>query len=187
MASGEPVRRKLTYDDYVLIPEDGQRHEILGGEHYVTPVPMLKHQEAVGALGISLHAFAREHRLGRVFIVPVDVVFSEHDVAQPDLVFISNARAGTLTKPNVQGAPDLVVEILSPLTRRKDEDLKGPLYEHFGVREYWMVDPDSRTVSVFRHNGLGFDPAVELSAEAGDMLTTPLLPGLEIRVGEIFE
>lgn len=187
MAVREPVRRKLTYDDYVLIPEDGQRHEILDGEHYVTPAPTLGHQDAAGALCSILRPFVRRHRLGRMFIAPVDVVFSKNDVAQPDLVFISNERAGILTKPNIQGAPDLVVEILSPSTRRKDEDVKGPLYEHFGVREYWMVDPEVRRVSVFRHNGSGFDPAVELSAEDGDVLATPLLPGLEIRVGEIFE
>jgi Uma2 family endonuclease len=181
------VGRKLTYDDYVLIPEDGQRHEILDGEHYVTPAPTTWHQITLSALHLLVGVFVRQHSLGLVLVAPVDVLFSEHDVAQPDLVFISNERAGILTKPNIQGAPDLVVEILSPSTRRKDEDVKGPLYEHFGVREYWMVDPEVRRVSVFRHNGSGFNPAVELSAEDGDVLATPLLPGLEIRVGEIFE
>ena len=187
MAVREPSRRKLTYDDYVLIPEDSQRHEILDGEHYVTPAPTLEHQEAAGALYASLRAFVRKHRLGRVFVAPLDVLFSVNDVAQPDVVFVSNERAGILRKPNIQGAPDLVIEILSPSTRRRDEDIKRPMYEHFGVLEYWMVDPEARRVSVFRHNGSGFDPALEFSTEAGDVLTTPLLPGLEIRVGEIFE
>ena len=187
MAVREPTRRKLTYDDYVLIPEDGQRHEILGGEHYVTPAPTTWHQRTLSALHLLVGVFVRQHRLGLVLLAPVDVLFSQEDVAQPDLVFVSNERAGIVTKPNIQGAPDLVVEVLSPSTRRRDEGIKSSLYEHFGVREYWRVDPESRKVSVFRHNGSGFDPAVELSAEAGDVLTTPLLPGLEIQVSEIFE
>ena len=187
MAVREPARRKLTYDDYVLLPEDGQRHEILDGEHFVTPAPTTWHQKTLSALHLLVGAFVRQHCLGQVLFAPVDVLFSEHDITQPDLVFVSNERAGILTKPNIQGAPDLVVEILSPSTRRRDEEIKGALYEHFGVREYWMIDPDLRSVSVFRHDGSGFGLAVELSAEDGDVLTTPLLPGLEIRVGEIFE
>jgi Uma2 family endonuclease len=133
-----------------------------------------------------LGVFIRQHRLGRLSTAPLDVLFSEHDIAQPDLVFISNERTRIIGNKNIQGAPDLVVEVLSPSTRRRDEGIKLDVCERFGVREYWLVDVERQMVRVFRRNGSGFGPAVELSA-AGDVLTTPLLPGLEIRVGEIFE
>ncbi|HKH43915.1 MAG TPA: Uma2 family endonuclease [Thermoanaerobaculia bacterium] len=187
MAVREPARRKLTYDDYVLIPEDGQRHEILDGEHYVSPAPTPHHQGVSGALYARLWLFARQHDLGRVYSAPLDILFSIHDVAQPDLVFISNERARIIGDKNVQGTPDLVVEILSPSTRRRDEGIKRDLYERSGVREYWLIDPERQEVRVFRRDSSGFKPAAELSATAGDVLSTPLLPGLEIRVLEIFE
>jgi Uma2 family endonuclease len=114
----------------------------------------------------------------------VDVLLSENDIVQPDLLFISNDRAEILTALNVQGAPDLVIEILSDSTRRLDETAKLKLYERAGVREYWLVDARDRAVRVFRRAGTGFLPAQGFSS--GDTLTTPLLPGLEIRVSEIF-
>jgi Uma2 family endonuclease len=187
MAVRDTVRRKLTYEDYVLFPEDGQRHEILDGEHYVTPAPSLDHQGVSANLSSRLHPFVRQHRLGRLYYAPVDVLLSRYDIAQPDLLFVSNERAGILTKANVQGAPDLVIEILSDSTRRRDETLKLARYEQAGVLEYWLVDPQRRTARVFRLSGAGFLAPRELSAAAGDVLTTPLLPGLEIQVSEIFD
>jgi Uma2 family endonuclease len=187
MAVREPIRRKLTYDDYVLIPEDGQRHEILDGDHSVSPAPTPSHQAVSGALYARLWLFARQHGLGRVYAAPLDVLFSVHDIAQPDLVFISSERARIIGDKNVQGAPDLVVEVLSPSTRWNDEDFKLGLYERSGVREYWLVDPDRREVRIFRRAGAGFDLAAELSAASDESLSTTLLPGLEIPVREIFE
>jgi Uma2 family endonuclease len=179
--------RKLTYDDYVLIPEDGLRHEILDGEHYVTPAPTPGHQIASGNLCGILWHFVREHRLGRVLTAPLDVLFSPHDVAQPDIVFISKERRERIEEKFISGAPDLVVEVLSPSTRRIDELIKRSIYERFGALEYWMVDPGRQTVQVFRRTPLGFGPAEVRSAEAEESLTTPLLPGLVIQVSEIFE
>jgi Uma2 family endonuclease len=146
MAVRDTVRRKLTYEDYVLFPEDGQRHEILEGEHYVMPAPSLEHQDVVMALSVKLGLFVRERRLGRVYPAPTDVLFSRHDIAQPDLLFVSNERADILTKANVQGAPDLVIEILSDSSRRRDETLKREIYERAGVLEYWLIDPQHRSV-----------------------------------------
>jgi Uma2 family endonuclease len=187
MAVRDTARRKLTYEDYVLFPEDGQRHEILDGEHYVTPSPTWDHQGAVGNLYLKLTPFVRERQLGKVGFAPFDVLLSEHDVVQPDLFFISTERQSILTEANAQGAPDLVIEVLSGSTQRRDGTLKRDRYEGFGVREYWMVDPVRRTVRIYRRKATGFgDPAL-LSAAAGDVLTTPLLAGLEIRVSEIFE
>lgn len=185
MAVGDPTR-KLTYDDYVLFPEDGLRHEILDGEHFVTPRPTPRHQMISGSLHGLLARFVHQKRLGRVLAAPLDVVFSQHNVAQPDLVFISNVRIGLIGEAYISGAPDLVIEILSPSTRRTDELVKRSLYESFGALEYWLVDPDRRTVQVFRRSGSSFGPAAVLSAEAGECLTTPLLPGLAIQISEIF-
>ena len=178
---------KLTYEDYVLFPEDGLRHEILDGEHYVTASPFLPHQDVFSNLHSFLHPFVRKHRLGKVYGAPCDVVLSPHDVVVPDLLFISNERLRILTERNIQGAPDLVVEILSRSTRRRDEGIKLERYDLFGVREYWMFDPDQKVVRVFRRQRSRLALASELSAEAGDILATPLLPGLEIPLAEIFE
>ena len=179
--------RKLTYDDYVLIPEDGQRHEILDGEHYVSPAPLTRHQRISSKVHLRLGSFVDAHRLGWVLYAPTDVVLSLHDIVQPDLLFIANERLGIVTEANVQGAPDLVIEILSEKTRRQDEGLKREIYERYGVREYWMLDPDRNSVRVYRRIGNRLRLVAELSAAAGEALTTPLLQGLEIRLADIFE
>lgn len=185
MAIRDTARRKLTYNDYVLFPEDGMRHEVLDGEHYVTPAPLVWHQSVSSNLHLILGSFVREHRLGLLLFAPVDVLLSEHDIAQPDLVFVSNERRGILTEKNIQGAPDLVIEILSPSSRRNDEIVKRHRYEQLGVQEYWIVDPQQRTVRVFRRTGEAFASSENLSS--GDVLTTPCLPRLEIPVGTLFE
>jgi Uma2 family endonuclease len=177
--------RKLTYEDYILFPEDGLRHEILDGEHYVTPAPFIRHQLISGNLHSHLDPFVRRHRLGVVLYAPVDVILSPHDIAQPDLLFVSNERKGILTEPNVQGAPDLLIEILSKKTRRRDERLKLDLYDRFGVLEYWIVDPERQGIKIYRRDSGRLRLAAELSE--GEVLTTPLLPGLQIPLGEIFE
>jgi Uma2 family endonuclease len=177
-----PVR--LTYDDYLLFPEDGRRHEILDGEHYVTPSPSTKHQDVSVQLTTHLNLFILEHRLGKLYSAPTDVVLSRHDVVVPDLVFISKARLALVTHPGVQGPPDLVIEILSPSTRRMDQRLKLERYESFGVQEYWVVDPDQETLTVYRLEGDRFHSSTDLTPE--DTVTTPLLPGLELPLEKIF-
>jgi len=177
--------RKLTYDDYVLFPEDGQRHEILDGEHYVTPAPFIRHQRISSKLHNRLGPFIEENRLGELFAAPADVVLSRHDVVQPDLLFISNARAAIITEQNVQGAPDLVIEILSKRTRRRDEGIKLERYEQLGVGECWLFDPDRRGARVYRRDGARLRLVAKLFADAGDVLVTPLLPGLAIRLSEV--
>lgn len=174
---------KLTYDDYVLIPEDGRRHEILDGEHYVTASPFYSHQRVSGRLHGSIEPFVYGRKLGVVLAAPMDVVLSPHDVVQPDLLFISNERLGIITQKNIQGTPDLVVEILSDATRRQDEGVKLDAYDRFGVREYWILDPARRSARIYRRIG----GRLRLGADTGDALTTPLLPGLEIPLNTIFE
>jgi Uma2 family endonuclease len=184
MAVRDTAHRKLTYEDYELIPEDGQRHEILDGEHYVSPAPTVRHQRISMRLSSRMHVFAEEHGLGEVLAAPTDVLLSRHDILQPDILFVSRGRAPILTQRNVQGAPDLVVEILSATNRHVDERLKLARYELFGVREYWVVDPVANRVHVFLPSGNRFHRAAELSVQ--DILTTSLLPGFEILLSDLF-
>jgi Uma2 family endonuclease len=193
MASGMAgSATKLTYEDFVLFPDDGRRHELIDGEHFVTPSPNRRHQTAVSNLTAILVPAVRERGLGRAFVAPFDVVFTRHDVVEPDLLFISAARSAVLTDANVQGAPDLVVEVLSSSSRRQDEVLKRDLYERGGVAEYWIVDPEAETVKVFRRaegeaGTSRFARPLLLTLRDGDALTTALLPGLEIPLSAVFE
>jgi Uma2 family endonuclease len=179
---------KLTYDDFVLFPDDGLRHELIDGEHYVTPSPNAKHQDVLSNLHELIKPWLRSHPIGRVYFAPFDVVFSKFDVVEPDLLYMSNERAAAiLTTANVQGVPELVVEIGSPSTRRRDETVKRDLYERTGVSEYWFLDPEHDVARVYRRNGEQFAAPMELAAETGDVLTTPLLPGLALSLGDIFQ
>jgi len=176
---------KWTYEDLLLLPEDGLRHEIIDGEHYVNASPVTRHQRISMRLITEISFYLREHPLGELFHAPFDVVFSQSDVVEPDLIFIRNERREILTTKNIQGSPDLLVEILSDSNRNYDEVTKRALYERTGVPEYWIVDPVRNAVRVFRHRAPG---SYELFAElsAGDTLTSSLFPGLEIPLDEIF-
>jgi|SRR3954451_11406653 Uma2 family endonuclease len=185
MALQERIRR-LTYDDYVLIPDDGRRHEILDGEHYVSPAPTVSHQRLVGRLFRWLDGFVIPRGLGEVFFAPLDVILSWNDVVQPDLFYVSRERAAISTEKNIQGAPDLVIEVLSQGTRNLDEEIKLWSYKRYGVGEYWIVDGFRKTVTVFRRVDGTFQQQPKLTAEAGDLLATPLLSGLEISLSELF-
>jgi Uma2 family endonuclease len=125
--------------------------------------------------------------IGRLFHAPYDVVFSEFDVVEPDLLYLSNERAAQVLTPlHAKGVPELVVEIASKSTRKRDETLKRRLYERAGVSEYWIVDPVSDAIHVFTRENDRFGKPLELSREAGDVLTTPLLPGLDLPLARVF-
>lgn len=180
-----PVDTRLTYDDFCLLPEDGKRREIISGELFVAPSPETIHQRAVARLFIRLGQFVESHKLGEVFGAPFDVVFSEFDVVEPDLFYISNARSGVLTHKNVQGAPDLVVEVLSESTARVDRSFKLKLYGKFGVQEYWILDPYGPSAEIYRRGEKGLDMVAKLSAE--DVLTSPMLPGFSVPLRSLTE
>ena len=189
MVSAAHPDRRLTYDDFLLFPEgDGLRHEIIDGVHYVTAAPNMRHQDLVGRLYLAIGNFLATHPgVGRIFLSPVDVVFTRHDIVEPDLVFVGGDQAHILTEANIQGAPAIVVEILSQSTRRRDERIKKELFDRGGVREYWMVDPDRSQVTVFRREGESFDARAVLSAADRNMLTTPLIPGFSLSIAELFK
>jgi Uma2 family endonuclease len=178
---------KLTYDDLLRMPDDGKRHELIGGEHFVTPSPNLRHQRISGRLYLLIGSWLEANPLGEIFYAPLDVVMSNVDVVEPDLLYMTSERAAEIaTGIHVHGVPELLVEIASPGTRRRDETIKRALYERKGVTEYWVVDPVIDAVRVYRRDGDRFARVVEFSRNAGDVLTTPLLPGLEIPLERLF-
>ncbi|MFY9270816.1 MAG: Uma2 family endonuclease [Candidatus Manganitrophaceae bacterium] len=177
---------KFTYEDYLLFPDDGKRHELIDGEHYVTPAPSTKHQRISRKLLIAFGNFLELHKIGEVFYAPCDVVLSDLDVVEPDLLFVSSGRASIITEKNIQGPPDLVLEILSDGTRKTDKIIKRKLYEQHGVREYWIVDPELETVKVYCISNQGYTRAAELDRETKKTLSTPLLPGFQLNLSEVF-
>lgn len=181
--------KKLTAAEFLLWPDDGQHRELIGGVEYVTPSPKVTHQELVGRLHLAIGNFLATRRgLGRIFVARLDVVLSDYDVVEPDLLFVAGDQQRILTEANVQGAPALVIEILSPSTRRRDEGIKRRLYDEKGVREYWLVDPKGMRVSVCRRADDGTFPLVAtLGASDDGRLTTPLLPEFQLALRDLFE
>jgi Uma2 family endonuclease len=160
---------KLTYEDYLLLPEDRNRYEILDGELNVTPAPTTKH--------------VREHRTGKVFSAPIDVVLDESTIVQPDIIFISKEREEIITEKNVQGAPDLVIEILSPNTAKIDRLRKMQIYLRYGVKHYWLIDPDTEALEIYKLESGKYH--VVGGFEKDNTFEPELFPGLKIRLSEI--
>ncbi len=182
MASSTPAV-KLTYEDYCNTPDD-ERYELLDGDLVMTPAPREVHQRVLMNFSYLLFQAVTQAKSGRVYAAPFDVVLSETDVVQPDLLFISNERAHVITEDNVQGAPDLVVEILSPSTADRDLTVKREIYARHGVKEYWIVDTDARTVTVLLRDAAGF---IEIGVCAkGQTLDSPTLSEFTINPDEIF-
>jgi Uma2 family endonuclease len=185
---GAPDRVRMTYDDLLALPDDGLRHELIDGEHIVSPSPGSAHQLIVGNLYLLIRSFLSEQPLGVVMLAPFDIVFSRHDVVEPDLIYFSIERFRSVVgEKNAQGAPDLAVEVVSPWSRRRDEVTKRRLYERWGVAEYWVVDPELESIKVYRLVDGTFQRTGELSVEAGDSITTQLLPGLALTLASVFE
>ncbi|MBI2154339.1 MAG: Uma2 family endonuclease [Candidatus Rokubacteria bacterium] len=139
----------LTYEDYCLLPDDGRRYEILDGELYMTPSPSRAHQRFALNLLVALHAFVTRHDSGEVFVAPFDVILAKTTVVVPDLVFVRRERLDIVTNRGIEGAPDLVVEILSPDSARRDRVEKAQLYARYDVPHYWLVDPEARAIEAF--------------------------------------
>ena len=178
------VSTKLTYADY-LQTSDELRYELLNGELVMAPAPLLYHQFILRKLLNAMSDHVDEHKLGELFCSPADVVLSDTDVVQPDILYVSSQRSHILKPESVQGAPDLVVEILSPSTAELDRTLKLDLYAEHGVKEYWIVDPDSRTITVLLRGESRF----EVSGIFGEdqFLNSTTLKGLSFALAEIFE
>ena len=180
---GPKPRTKLTYEDYAKTPDD-ERWELLDGELIMAPSPNEAHQSVEGNLGARLFIFVQDRGLGKVYFAPFDVVLSDTDVVQPDIIFVSREREHIITHANIQGAPDLVVEILSPSTAQRDRGVKRRLYAEHGVKEYWQVEPEAQTVTVLLLRDGVFEEAGAYSK--GQSLSSPTLEGFTVSLDEIF-
>jgi Uma2 family endonuclease len=145
-----PSPARWTYDEFARLPEDGSRYEVIAGELYVTPAPGTRHQRIVMNLAFMLERHVREHGLGWVFPGPVDILFAEGDYLEPDIVFVRRERRGVVSERGIEAAPDLVVEVLSSSTAKRDRTLKRDRYFHFGVPEYWIADPERGEIVVHK-------------------------------------
>ncbi len=174
----------LTYEDYRALPDDGRRYEILDGELYMTPSPSRAHQEFAANLLVTLKPFVAARHLGEVFIAPFDVILAKSTVVVPDLVFVSWGRLDIVTNRGVEGSPDLVVEILSPDSARRDRVEKGQLYARYGVRHFWVADPEARTLEVFELGDEGYRRTAQLTGSAD--FAPALFPGLSIPLASLW-
>ena len=177
------TRPKFTYADYLNAPDDA-RYELLDGELIMSPAPNRLHQTASGNLFVELKLLMRRAALGEVFTAPFDVVLSDTDVVQPDIMFVSSARAHIITDANIRGAPDLVVEILSPGTAERDRTFKRDLYARHGVKEYWMVDTELRRIYQLILDADEFRLAGVFGM--GDTLVSSTLGGYALKVSDVF-
>jgi len=181
MSVSKPLR--YTYEDYARLPDD-RRYEVIDGELYLTPAPTPYHQIVSRRIERLIEEHVEKAELGIVINAPCDVVLSQFDVLQPDIFFISTGRLAVVGEKYISDAPDLVVEVLSPGTRKRDRFIKSKRYARFGVREMWIADPLKKTIEVFVNTVDGFRREATYSAE--DVLRSPLLPGLEVPLGRVF-
>lgn len=177
-----PQTGQLSYEDLLAFPNDGVRRELIDGELIESPSPRTRHQQIVLRLAMAIGGHLEASSGGEVFIAPLDILFSNTDVVEPDLFFVAADRSEIVTEKNIQGVPSLVVEVLSD--PRLDRVRKRDLYATFGVPEYWVVDPDADRIEVHRlHNAAYGKPEL---FEANETLSTPLLPGLVLVLDRIF-
>lgn len=174
---------KFTYEDYKHTSDD-KRYELLDGDLITVPSPKMTHQRNTKKLANLLDDFVEDQDLGEVFIAPCDVVLSNTDVVQPDILFVSKERSYIVTDDNIRGAPDLVIEVLSPSTAQRDRTLKRTLYELHGVLEYWLADTDAKNVTVLTLDS-GEYKVAGIYGE-GQTLVSPLLPGFMLEIDRIF-
>jgi len=183
MASTATEKKKHTYEDYLKTPDD-VRYELIQGDLLMTPSPVTKHQRILRKIGFMLEQHVTQNDLGEIFLAPYDVYFDDENVVQPDILFISRERLNLIGEKNMQGPPDLVIEILSESTAYRDLIQKKKLYARYCVKEYWIVIPEEESVGIYiikndiftLHKNFGKDETLE----------SPLLKGLKIVLRKIF-
>lgn len=163
---------RFTYDDYYALTDE-KRYELIEGDLYMVPSPYFYHQIVSGNIEFMLRDFVKKRNLGIVVYAPIDVVLSPEDVLQPDILFISKERRHIITEKNVSGAPDLVIEILSPSTQERDKLVKRNLYAKYGVKEYWIVDPSAKNIEILSLSGQGYKLFGVFFID--DVLSSPLI------------
>lgn len=180
-----PSEIKITYQDYKILRDIDKRYEVLGGRLSMVPAPIPYHQQVSRKLERILEDFVIDNDMGEVFDAPCDVVFSKTDVVQPDIFFISKQRLYIIDKANIKGAPDLIIEIISPISAGRDKIVKKKLYADHKVKEYWVVDPKEKTVQIYGLVGNLYEMAGSYN-EHEDIVSSRLLKGLSFVIKEIF-
>lgn len=173
---------RYNYQDYLQLPED-KRYEIIDGELFMVPSPNESHQRILANIFNTLSSYVKKSTLGTIYFAPFDVLFSDEDIVQPDIIFVANENKKIITKDNIRGVPDLVVEVLSPSTGKRDRGIKKKLYARHGVRECWIVDPERETVEVFLLKGKEFEGK---RYRVKDSISSTVIKGLNIEIKEIF-
>ncbi len=180
-----PRQGEWTYEDYRRLPDDRFRYEIIGGNLYMSPAPRTKHQLTLFELAMALSNFAQKHKAGQVLIAPIDVILPDlASPVQPDILFIAKERLDIVREQFIDGAPDLIVEVLSPGNLRHDRHTKFQLYAAAGVKEYWIADPDACTVDVYVPRGNAYVPLGHFALDGA--IQSELFPELRIPVKDIF-
>ncbi len=174
---------KYNYQDYLHLP-DNKRYEIIDGDLFIVPSPNESHQRILANLFHALSHYLKQNKLGRVYFAPFDVLFSEEDIVQPDIIFVSHENKRIITKDNIKGAPNMIIEVFSPATFKRDMGSKKKLYARHGVQEYWIVDPEHKTVDVFLLKGKEFDGK---RYHLKDTISSSVIHDLRIGAKEIFQ
>ncbi len=174
----------LTYEDYLFLPNDRNRYEILEGELSVKPAPSTRHQSASANLFKLLTRHVDDRNLGKLFYAPIDLILDPTSVLQPDLLFVSSARQRIITEKAIEGTPDLVIEILSPATSRTDRITKAQIYARHNVPAYWIVDPEQKAVEIYLLEVDGYRLAATLQGETP--MFAPPFKELKISARDVF-
>jgi Uma2 family endonuclease len=182
---GVEVIPKITFEEFRQFPIDGKRYELVRGEVHVTPAPATRHQAIVQNLAMSLGPHVIKNNLGEVYTAPLDVRLNRDTALQPDVIFISNARAGIILENWIEGAPDLAVEVSSPRTATYDRATKLPLYAESGVSEYWLIDSQAKIVEVFKLQGKKY--YVDTTLAGDQILSSDLFPGWQLPLRDLFD
>jgi Uma2 family endonuclease len=185
MAPVETVRPRLTFADLERMPDDGRRYELYDGEVVVVPAPLPIHQIIQHRLNEILTACARQQ--GGISVdSPVDVLFTDRDVLQPDIVYFARERRHLIdVRRVIRHAPDLCVEVVSPSTAKRDRGAKMQTFARFGVKEYWIVETEPAAIEVYELDGDCYQ--LRLRAGGSDVLTSPMLPGLNVMLEQVFQ
>ena len=179
-----PLQGRWTYQDYKRLPDNGMRYEVIEGELYMTPAPSTKHQRILLALVIRLSDYLKRHPLGELFFAPVDVRMGNlANPVQPDLLFIARDRLNIVKEDYIDGAPDLIAEALSPGSQSYDRRTKFNLYARAGVKEYWLIDPQSCVVEIYVLRGQAYAPLGDFNSD--QLLRSEILPNLNLSAKEL--
>ena len=174
----------MTYEDYCLLPDDGKQYQVIEGELFLSPAPRTTHQDIIVNLMTLLHTHVKAHSLGKVYVAPTDVLLSPTTVVQPDILFIRRENMGIITELNIQGPPDLCIEVLSPSTESVDRERKMTVYARYGVQEYWIINPVRQMVSIYVRDGGMF--ALKAEATGNDTITSDVMTSFQTSARSIF-